>query len=431
MKLPQTLIEEIANEICIPFIGSGISRNGKTKNDIPIPLWFDLIKQLCIKLGINHEQIPNDVNEYLNVAQQYEDEYSRLNLIKFLIQSMPLENYSPGYVHYLIQELNFNFLITTNYDDLIEKIYRTYNKKTEAIVSKAKLQLYEDDTSVTKVIKMHGDFNETDYLVFTKKDYDSFFSKNEFIADYLKHIFRSKSILLLGYSRLDPDFNQILDYRSRLGEFTKRLYIVDFNKQNTDSEYNIDVENNICNIILGYKDITHEGAIIKFLRELINAVNRQKHGLATDINKVELCTFPANFKYNNPATQDDIKNLEDRYSCRLPYSYKDFLTKANGGLIFLDDIIQVEVLGTKRTFINSFNEEKINFEHQRYLPVSYTPMAEDWWIYWCFDLHEFSTYHECPIVQVDIWDNVTVRNRFENFNDFLKNARNRFGVLEN
>jgi hypothetical protein len=431
MRVPQILIDEVSNNLCIPFIGSGFSKNAYAKNN-PIPLWHDLINKMCFELGIDPTSLDNRVDSYLEVAQKFEHEFTRIRLIKFLMKVMPLNEYGPGYVHYLLQELPFTTIITTNYDDLIEKSYRATDKKVATISSKVKLQLYENDSDVTKIIKMHGDFEDSEFLVITKLDYENFFSKNEFIADYLKFLFRSRSILLIGYSRIDPDYNQIIDYRHRLGEYTQRLYIIEFNDQIEQDDYVIDIKTNICTINLSCKNRSYEKALISFFRELINAVKRYKSDSPLSIETNDKFVLPKNFVPNSPgATEESIRELENRYSCRLPSSYKSFLLQSDGGLI-IEGSKEVEILGTKRSYTTDPDERKISFEHKHLIPVSYSPMASEWWIYWCFDVHDFYSYDECPIVQFDVWDdNTYITKRFENFTDFFQNINNRFGVKPN
>lgn len=70
---------------------------------------------------------------------------------------------------------------------------------------------------------MHGDFEKPDFIVFTKNDYDNFFKNNKVIARYVENIFRSNTILMFGYSGMNPDYKQILEYRKSLGNFSKKF----------------------------------------------------------------------------------------------------------------------------------------------------------------------------------------------------------------
>ena len=433
MNLPRLLIEDINNGECVPFIGAGFSKNGIFKEDFTIPLWNDLIQQMCHKLSRNFDEIDKSAESFLNIAQDYEDEFTRLGLLELLIRSFPQDCMKPGYAHFLLQELEFETLITTNYDDLLEKAYRENSKSAEPIAKYSHLQLYESNKNIAKIIKMHGDVNNTEQIIFTKKDYDDFFTSNEFIADYIKQIFRSKSILLIGYSAIDPDYNQIVDYRNQLGQFSKRIYTVNYDKSSDELSYSLD-SNNICNIRLGGLHLSYKSALILFLRELLNSVSRLKnvqdpHQQTSENNYIEL---PSKFKSSPPASDDEIRNLENFYGVRLPNSYREFLYKSNGGLVYdKDRDREIEVLGTKRQvtdYPDYPNKDKVVMEY-RFIPICYTPIAENWWIYWCLDTHDYYTAEECSIVKLEVFHNeVSYKKVYEHFNEFLLSPESRWGL---
>ncbi|MGG0277809.1 SIR2 family protein [Bacillus rhizoplanae] len=431
MNIPLLLIEDINNGECVPFIGAGFSKNGIFDKNFTIPIWDDLIELMCKKLNRNFDEVEKNAESYLDIAHDYETQFTRLGLLKFLIDSFPLELMKPGYAHFLIQELNFESIITTNYDDLLEKIYKENEKKVEPIVKYSQLQLYEPNKDITKIIKMHGDFNNIEQIIFTKKDYLEFFTKNEFIADYIKQIFRSKSLLLIGYSAIDPDYNQIVNYRNRLEQFSKRIYIVNYDKNSEELTYSID-SNNICNIRLGGLHLNYKSALILFLRELLNSVNRLKNVQEPyqQINETNYIGLPSKFISNPPASDDEIRNFENIYGVRLPNSYRKFLYKSNGGIIF-DKERKIEVLGTNRKITDSPeypNKDKVAMEY-RFIPIHCTPIAEDWWIYWCLDTHDYYTAEECSIVKLEVFNNeVSYKKVYKNFNEFLFNPENRWGV---
>jgi hypothetical protein len=436
LTLPTPLIEDINNGECVPFIGAGFSKNGIFKEEFIIPLWHDLIRHMCSKLSRNFDEVDKSAESFLNIAQDFEDEFTRLALLKFLICSFPLDFMKPGYAHFLLQELNFETIITTNYDDLLEKTYRESGKSVEAIAKYSQLQLYESDKNTAKIIKMHGDVNNTEQIIFTNKDYDEFFTNNEFIADYIKQIFRSKSILLIGYSAIDPDYNQIVDYRNRLGQFSKRIYITSFDANSDKLTYNIDSDNNICNVILGGLHYSYKSALIIFLRELLNGVNRikTKKEQSSEIGQSDYTKEPTVYRTNPPATDEEIKNFENLYAVNLPNTYRQFLRKNNGGVIF-DGIIELEVLGTngKNREIVAQPEypdkDKTALEH-RFIPISYSPLGVDWWVYWCLDTHDFYTPEECSIVKLSIHSNdVTYEKVYNNFNEFLFYPNRRWGRI--
>ncbi|WP_429716972.1 SIR2 family protein [Bacillus rhizoplanae] len=105
----------------------------------------------------------------------------------------------------------------------MEKTISLNGSTPRVIAGPTQLQVFEDEQDTIKVVKMHGDFEKPDFIVFTKNDYDNFFKNNKVIARYVENIFRSNTILMFGYSGMNPDYKQILEYRKSLGNFSKKF----------------------------------------------------------------------------------------------------------------------------------------------------------------------------------------------------------------
>ena len=57
---------------------------------------------------------------------------------------------------------------------------------------------------------MHGDLSNPNNCVLTKDDYERYFTTHEPFVDILKHTLIEKTILFVGYSLNDPDFQSVL-----------------------------------------------------------------------------------------------------------------------------------------------------------------------------------------------------------------------------
>ena len=80
-------------------------------------------------------------------------------------------------------------------------------KNPQVIVSKEKITSYNEENNV--VFKIHGDFNNSEYLVATEEQYDNYVQTHEFMITRLKSLLQNKSVLFLGYSLSDRNFNNI------------------------------------------------------------------------------------------------------------------------------------------------------------------------------------------------------------------------------
>lgn len=426
MEFIEYLVSELSNNLCVPFIGAGFSKNAISTQKKNIPLWSDLIDTMCKKLNFVNSKLTT--NDYQDIAEKFEERFTRLKLIELCMEQIQDLEYEPGYVHYLLSTLGFKRIITTNYDSIIERAYRKNGRTIQRITTKQQLAVYEASQQ-TCIIKMHGDFDSIEKLIITKSDYDNFFKNNEFIADYIKGIFRTKTLLFMGYSLNDPDFKQIINYRNRLSEFTKRIFIVDFNPDNTEISTSLDKAHNTCFIQLGIRDRSHEMAIIYFLRELIN-LTQIKSLMSTKINDGNVVLkIPSNIEKFNPATDEEIQQFERKIGSRLPQSYKEFLKITNGCKIILNnEFYLVYGIDEEQDYIIRFKSEK--FQFKRYHPIHCKLMSTEWEVYYCIDLHGYYNKNECPIVRVDAFNNkieLIEREKYSNFVQFLREkSRNLF-----
>ena len=133
------------------------------------------------------------------------------------------ENLLPSVIHQKIFQFQTARIITTNYDDLIEKAASDMFRVVD-VVSQDKDLAY--GIADTLIIKMHGDF-EHDNFVLKEDDYLNYSNNFRLIETYLKSLIASNVLLFIGYSFNDPDLKQIFSWiRKILGEDMPNSYIV-------------------------------------------------------------------------------------------------------------------------------------------------------------------------------------------------------------
>lgn len=104
-----------------------------------------------------------------------------------------------------IAQRNVAGIITTNYDEFIEKIfqgYTTYVGQEELIFS----TIYETG----EIYKIHGCCTKPESIVITEKDYEDFIRKSDYLTAKLLTIFLEHPIIFIGYSISDKNIRNIL-----------------------------------------------------------------------------------------------------------------------------------------------------------------------------------------------------------------------------
>lgn len=187
------------NNKLVVFVGSGISINSG------YPSWTSLISDFAQGVGIDMNECSFD--DYLKIPQYYynlrkEKDYYDVILNKFNIKAEPNE------IHDLIINLNPAHIITTNYDDLIE---RACNKKGLFFDVVSKDQDLPYSVNNKMIIKMHGDLNNKN-IVLKEDDYLSYFKNFQLIQNYIKSLISTHVVLFIGYSVSDINVKYIFQW---------------------------------------------------------------------------------------------------------------------------------------------------------------------------------------------------------------------------
>lgn len=208
------LKQAIIDNKLVVFVGAGASFNSGMR------LWKEAIQIILTK--INSTSIGE--NEMLKIPQVYfnargEKEYNELvkDIYKY-------DDKLPNKIHDFIVKLNPCNIITTNYDDFLEKAF---------IANGEFLDVVQKDTDIPycknsrMIIKMHGGFTYNNF-VFKEDDYLNYSNDFTLIEIFIKALIAKNTILFIGYSYNDPDTKQIFNWvKNILGDNFQRAYFID------------------------------------------------------------------------------------------------------------------------------------------------------------------------------------------------------------
>ncbi|WP_091430009.1 SIR2 family protein [Flavobacterium degerlachei] len=223
MEIPQQLIKKIQQNNLVIFAGAGISINAG------LPNWNNLIDTILEGLG-NKE--PKSEKFKAALKDELFTPIEILNKIKHL-KSESIEifyqelskynNCEPTTIHKKIGELS-NKIITTNYDELLEKELSSFEKIVYTNTYKV-AKLSEIDRYIYKI---HGDINEPDKCILFPSEYENLYSIDEKSSVFeLKKIISDKSVLFIGFSLNDPYIDYIFNYVNNLySGFTPEHFII-------------------------------------------------------------------------------------------------------------------------------------------------------------------------------------------------------------
>ena len=125
----------------------------------------------------------------------------------------------PNDHHQLITKINFPYLLTTNYDDLLEKAFKESDDfKSFGMTSFTFTQADSIAAAIFSnqfcIIHMHGLWNDimVDDIVFTSKDYTRMLKRRyPGFTMCMQHILLRYSTLFIGYGENDPHVEDLLE----------------------------------------------------------------------------------------------------------------------------------------------------------------------------------------------------------------------------
>ena len=174
---------------------------------------FDNIQDQIVKYPA---RVATVVKRRILHVQNQKPELNVEGVLKRFLNEM-FSGKQPNKYHELIVSTNYPYIITTNYDDLLEKAARekgytdlwlsSFSFNDAAKVASA---LYEGRPAI---IHAHGDLNSLalDDFVFTAEDYVRIRKKYPGFTMALQSIFMNYSVLFVGYGGSDPHLEDFVE----------------------------------------------------------------------------------------------------------------------------------------------------------------------------------------------------------------------------
>ena len=209
--------EAISRNKLVLFVGAGISIPAR------LPSWSEVIEEIQSKLGEGFQE-----SDFLKVPQYYYNEHGKNNYTALMRKIFKFgKKLYPRSIHRKILDFQTQYIITTNYDNLLENAAFERNEIMDIIACDKDLSY---GIAGKKLIKMHGDF-EHDNFVLKEDDYLHYSMNFRLIETYIKALIAGNIVLFIGYSFNDPDLKQIFAWvKEVLGSDMPQSYIIEINE---------------------------------------------------------------------------------------------------------------------------------------------------------------------------------------------------------
>ena len=309
----QKLKDDIDNNRLVIFVGAGVSANSGC------PSWSALIYRFAEGLGIDSKDRKESTEYYLKIPQYYYIERGKKEYFDVIEETINSIDPVPNDINREIFKLKPHTVITTNFDNLLEKTVKSEGLFYKTVRQDTELPYTENEKMI---IKMHGD-GDLKNIVLKEEDYLSYSRNFPLIENYIKGLFSTKTILFVGYSAQDIDFKILFKwvkdnlnghfqpaYMLEVGESRNRIEFNYYKDRGINILYYDEIKDVIEQEIEPFYDssISHEKGkrLLKFLKYIATYDKDKNNDILTKIyNKIKI------FKDMNYINKDDlIKKLD-------------------------------------------------------------------------------------------------------------------------
>lgn len=241
LNFPETLIEELAYNRCVLFIGAGVSATSKNERGENMMDWEAFINEAKELIS----NAPQDLKDYVDNSIEKKDYLHALQTIRDnstgsgpymskLRKAFSGNGFRSSKAHELIHNLNIKTVVSTNFDSIYENYCIASGTTQSGHIVKSYRQI-EDIIHNLKsfdnlIIKAHGSIDSPDYIIFTEDDYYKSIRENFLFYKILESLFLTHTVLFVGYSLSDPDINLLFNTAANTASQMSPHYILTTDK---------------------------------------------------------------------------------------------------------------------------------------------------------------------------------------------------------
>jgi len=207
--VPLELRRALESGNCVLFVGAGLKEHVLDKMGKSAPDGQELARRLADHFGID----ASGEYDLAVVSEIVEIRVGRSELVAFI--KSQLSDLRPDSLFQWLTTIRWKAIFTTNYDNALEAAYELNpNQPRKAIPFGSTPDLFGIDPRLEIPIyhlcgRISG--NDEPFVVVTQSDYVTFREPRRMLFEVLKKNFATSTILYVGYSDRDPNWNLVLE----------------------------------------------------------------------------------------------------------------------------------------------------------------------------------------------------------------------------
>ncbi len=281
MNTLELLHDKIVNTKNMPILllGAGFSFGAKNNDGEPFMLGKDLTKALYDKVIVPNSKKVGLTDDEMSRVEKYvelADLKKICNIIReckllterdsFLTKVMSGCSWPKSIDFEALTIYEWPYIFTLNIDNLVESIYKSVGKNINIWNVRSE---FNENPSLTTVIKLHGDVNESEHnFVFDTEEYNQFIATGGRILDKFAEEYVKRDLIIVGTQFQEEDLDIVL----------KKLFGQGCNIENLDyffispGEFNRGLKNRIDENDNFYHIKMGNDQFFKYLREWKNEI---------------------------------------------------------------------------------------------------------------------------------------------------------------
>lgn len=276
------LVNDIARNRCVIYLGAGVSRNSVNHEGKHPPVWREFLENGLSIVDEPMQAIINDKiqkENYLLACELLKRSISQERFNDLLRTNFLEPQFEKAQIHECILGLDPKIVLTPNFD----KIYDLYVQHTTNGTTFVK-NYYDKDIadiirdSMPLIIKMHGTVDTPDKLIFTQQEYAK--SRVEYADFYIliNALLVTNTFLFIGAGINDPDIRLLLENHNYTFHYSHRHYFLIGKDALSDAEMDIYGESMNLKFIT-YDTANNHQELTDSLEHLVSLVEDEKeHG---------------------------------------------------------------------------------------------------------------------------------------------------------
>lgn len=182
----------------IPFVGAGMSLPSG------YPGWTAFLYQLCEESHVQKEELDKllEAGDYEQAAQVLHDDLGDALFNENLEAVFSSEKEIVGVIHYLPKLFPGTTVITTNYDRLLERVYKGVESGFDVVkYGKSLSEVVRLMACGSRMLlKLHGECDQVADRVLLKAEYETAYADGAGVSDFFNRVLFARSMLFLGCS---------------------------------------------------------------------------------------------------------------------------------------------------------------------------------------------------------------------------------------